>query len=79
MLVVDILECLAIEVLSEVIDYDFGPWRLARWGFDQLDFFGNLCQFFSVSSDQHDVEAELGKIDGGRFANTIGAAGNNRP
>ncbi len=79
MLVVDILECLAIEVLSEVIDYDFGPWSLARWGFDQLDFFGDLGQLFSVSSDQHDVETELGKIDGGRFPNTVGAAGNNRP
>lgn len=64
MLVVNILECLAIEVLSEVINYDFGPWRFARWCFDQLDFFGDLGQLFSVSSDQHDVKAELGKIDG---------------
>ena len=79
MLVVDILECLAVEVLGKVIDYDFGPRRLARWGFDQLNFFGDLGQLFSVSGYQHDVEAELGKIDCGRFANTIGTAGNNCP
>lgn len=79
MLVVDLFEGLAVEILGKVVNDDLCARRLAGRSLNQLNLLRDLCKLLSIARNEHDVEPKPRQVERRSLTDAICAACDHSP